>query len=296
MIGLCPHLKPRYCALMKWGKFIIITALLLGFSQAHASEMVRVPAGTLHMGADSGPKEEQPRHTRKVAAFMLDKSPVTVAEFAKWVHATKYKTEAEKFGDGAVMHFGTGYWYLQKGAMWQKPFGPEGEEAKPDHPVTQVSFNDAAAYCAARGKRLPREDEWEHAARGGTNAEVAYAFGPNLLKEGDYLANVWTGIFPVMNTEKDGFATTNPIGHYGVTPLGLTDMAGNVWEWVDTWFTPYPDTGETQGTEKVQRGGSYLCDPKVCHGFRVTARGHATPDSSHIHVGFRCAKDIAETL
>ncbi|MGB0921500.1 MAG: formylglycine-generating enzyme family protein [Alphaproteobacteria bacterium] len=261
-----------------------------------APEMVAVPSGTLLMGANDGPAEEQPQHKRMVKPFLLDKSPVSVAAFGKWVAESTYRTEAEKFGDGAVMHMGTGYWYLQKGATWQKPFGPKGDTATPDHPVTQVSFNDAKAYCAAHGKRLPTEAEWEHAARGGNNAEIAYAFGPNLLHEGEYLANVWTGIFPVMNTGNDGFHTTSPIGHYGVTPIGLTDMAGNVWEWVDTWFTPYPDTGETGGTEKVQRGGSYLCDPKVCHGFRVTARGHATPDSSHIHVGFRCAKDIEQTL
>lgn len=279
---------------MKWGIISIILGVSGVVSGASAAEMVAIPGGTLQMGANNGPAEEQPRHSVEVAPFLLDKSPVSVAEFGAWVNETGYKTEAENFGDGAVMQFGTGLWYLKKGATWHHPFGPEEPAAEPNHPVTQVSYNDAAAYCTAKGKRLPTEAEWEHAARGGQNDDVAYAFGPNLLQEGDYLANVWTGIFPVFNTGKDGFQTTSPVGHFGVTPLGLTDMAGNVWEWVNAAYTPYPgSTFSAPGgeNEKVQRGGSYLCDPKVCHGFRVTARGHVTPDSSHIHVGFRCAKD-----
>src|SRR5436309_829871 len=82
-----------------------------------------------------------------------------------------------------------------------KPTGPDGDDAEPGHPVTHVSWNDAASYCAAAGKRLPSEVEWEHAARAGGDPERPFAFGDTLVgSDGRYRANVWTGVFPVINT------------------------------------------------------------------------------------------------
>ena len=206
---------------------------------------------------------------------------------------------AEQLGSGAVMTFGTGQWQLVPGADWRRPLGPRGARSHPKHPVTQVSWNDAAAYCAAQGKRLPSEIEYEYASRIGEPEGSAHAFGNDLLKDGRYRANVWTGVFPMLNTVKDGYATTSPVGAFGEGPLGLADMAGNVWEWTGDWYRPYAERTQPWPAgrvgEKVQRGGSFLCDPNVCYGFRVTARGHATPDSSHMHVGFRCARDVVRT-
>lgn len=260
-----------------------------------ADDMVPFAGGETQIGSPRGLADEKPVMLRNVAPFKLDRSPVTVERFRAFVKQTGFKTQAEEFGSGAVMQMNTGYWFLQDGATWEKPFGPKGPLADSDHPVTQVSWNDAAAYCAHYGKRLPTEVEWEHAARAGTGDDVAYAFGDRIVEEGTYLANVWTGIFPVINNEDDGFRFTSPVGHFGVTPAGLTDMAGNVWEWVADWKRPYSDYDAdidiTPSTEKVQRGGSFLCDANVCHGFRVSARGSSTPDSSLMHVGFRCAAD-----
>ena len=268
---------------------------------APGGSMIVIPDGQTQIGSIRGTAEEQPVFEVFVDTFLLDRTPVTVAAFDAFVTDTGYQSEAERFGDSGVMDVKTGQWALIPGASWRFPLGPDGPAAGADHPVTHVSWHDADAFCTHHGKRLPREIEWEHAARAGsseTGEGVVYAFGNQLLREGDYLANIWTGVFPVLNTEEDGFLYTSPVGHYGETPIGLTDMAGNVWEWTADWrrsyadrdmpFTPHP------GGERVQRGGSYLCDPNVCHGFRVSARSGSTPDSTLMHVGFRCAMDMTD--
>lgn len=283
---------------------LILLLLMAGARLAHSaapshSEMVRVPAGETRIGSDRGRPDEAPSFQTSIAAFDLDRTPVTVAAFARFVKQSGFVTEAEKLGSGAVMTFGTGQWQLVPGADWRRPLGPRGARSHPKHPVTQVSWNDAAAYCAAQGKRLPSEIEYEYASRIGEPEGSAHAFGNDLLKDGRYRANVWTGVFPMLNTVKDGYATTSPVGAFGEGPLGLADMAGNVWEWTGDWYRPYAERTQPWPAgrvgEKVQRGGSFLCDPNVCYGFRVTARGHATPDSSHMHVGFRCARDVVRT-
>lgn len=262
-----------------------------------AQEMRSIPAGQARIGSDRGPADEGPPFRMAIPAFELDRTPVTVAAFAAYVQKTGFVSEAERLGSGAVMRFGTGQWSLVAGASWRLPQGPEGEKAVANHPVTQVSWNDASAYCKAMGKRLPSEFEHEYAARGASDKNQTHAFGEQLEQNGRYRANVWTGVFPMLNTKKDGYAGTSPVGVFGEDALGLSDMAGNVWEWTEDWYRPYAERhqpgSEVQGGEKVQRGGSFLCDPKLCYGFRATARAHATPDTASLHVGFRCARSLA---
>lgn len=271
-------------------------ALAAPVSLAANTAMVRVPGGETRIGNDQGWPDERPAFRTRVATFELDRTLVTVADFGRFVGAHDYVTEAERLGGGAVMQFGTGRWQLVPGADWRHPLGPQAAPAAADHPVTQVSWNDAVAYCTAAGKRLPGEAEYEHAARGGRDRDQAHAFGKDLLVQGRYRANVWTGVFPMVNNAKDGYATTSPVGAFGADALGLSDLAGNVWEWTADWYRPYAERGQPWPTgkagEKVQRGGSFLCDPTVCRGFSVSARGHATPESSHMHVGFRCARSL----
>jgi sulfatase modifying factor 1 len=281
---------------MRKASVLGLAMLLHAAGVAAGGDMVRVPGGDSRIGSDHGRADEAPSFFVHVDPFDLDRTPVTVADFAEFAARAHYVTQAEKLGSSAVMTFGTGQWSLVPGANWRKPEGPQGPAAQAAHPVTHVSWNDAANYCAASGKRLPTEIEFEHATHAGAPASQGFAFGSELVKDGKYRANVWTGVFPVINTAADGFRTTSPVGAFGAGPLGLTDMAGNVWEWTRDWYRPYAEreqawTGGPQA-EKVQRGGSFLCDPKFCYGFRATARGHATPDSSHMHVGFRCAKDL----
>ena len=287
----------QQCCFLLW--LAIVTPSLS--IAAEGVEMVLIPAGLSVIGSENGEPDEQPVFTTRVDAFYLDRTPVTVAAFADFVKSNAYITTAEQLGSAAVMEFGTGRWYLKQTASWQHPFGIQSIAASADHPVTQVSWYDATRYCAAQGKRLPSEVEWEHAARSGHPGEVTYAFGDRLLREGDFLANVWTGAFPVLNTADDGFPITSPVGRFGLSPAGLADMAGNVWEWTDDWYGGYlgrrsASDAPLQGDSKVQRGGSFLCDQAICHGYRVSARSHSGPDSALMHVGFRCARDSDDTV
>ena len=262
---------------------------------------VAIPGGTTRIGVledEAGMPHERPAFAAEVAPFVLDRSPVTVARFRAFVQAMGFRTQAEVFGDGAVMDGRTGAWSLVPGADWERPRGASGPPARDDHPVTQVAWTDAEAFCAWDGGRLPTEVEWEHAARGGADNRSPYAWGDALDEGGRPRANTWTGTFPGGDDGADGFREgTNPVGAFGETDLGLTDMGGNVWEWTASWYGPYPlandGTGVPTGAQpqRVQRGGSYLCHPSYCHGYRVSARSHATPESSFAHVGFRCARE-----
>lgn len=250
--------------------------------------MVLVPGGVTRIGSESGPAEERPTFRARVAPFFLDAHPVTVAEFRRFVDATRYVTDAERFGDAGVLD-PRGEWRLQREADWRRPLGPDGPAAPADHPVTQVSWNDASAYARWAGKRLPTEVEWEHAARWGRDRHDPYAWGPTLIDAGQRRANTGHG--------DDGYRYTSPVGRFGTTHLGLADMGGNVWQWTGDWFRPYAGRDEPYtpgaGASRVQRGGSFLCTPSFCHGYRVSARSHASPETALFHVGFRCAKDLA---
>lgn len=258
--------------------------------------MVFVPGGETRIGAEDGSDLEKPTFWVRVKPFWMDEHPVTVTEFRQFVNATGYKTQAETFGDGGVFSEATKDWILTKGACWHHPQGPDQPAALNDHPVTQVSWNDAVAYAAWVGKRLPSELEWEHAARNARNDRTLYPFGNETVTEtGKALANTWNGTFPGENTNTDGFRMTSPVGYFGKTPLGLTDMTGNVWEWCADWRSDYTDVAAGKmpvtGQEKVQRGGSFLCEPGWCHGYRVSGRSFSTPETSLFHVGFRCVKN-----
>lgn len=239
---------------------------------------------------------ERPVFKARVAPFFMDTHPVTVAQFRTFVEETEYVTQAEDFGDAAVYSLSQRAWELLPGANWRYPLGPDSPGAEDNHPVTQVSWNDAVAYARWAGKRLPTEVEWEHAARGGANRRSIYPWGDSIVAEDRYQANVWNGQFPRFNTNADGYMLTSPVGTFGATSLGLTDMAGNVWEWMDDWFRSYADRDKEfapdEQSEKAQRGGSFLCEPGWCHGYRVSGRSHSTPESSLFHVGFRCVMDL----
>jgi sulfatase modifying factor 1 len=257
--------------------------------------MILIPGGETLIGDNNRLGDEGPPFEASVPPFFLDEHPVTVADFRAFVEATDFVTQAERFGDAGIME-DDGVWRLISEATWHHPLGPEAQAAPNDHPVTQVSWNDAIAYAGWAGKRLPTEVEWEHAARGGTNSRDRYSWGEELVIDGVYQANTWTGSFPVVNTVEDGFKHTAPVGEFGITPLGLTDMGGNIWEWTSDWYRPYAvrstrfEPDET--SEKSQRGGSFLCHTSYCHGYRVSARSHSTPETALFHVGFRLAKDV----
>jgi formylglycine-generating enzyme len=220
--------------------------------------------------------------------FWLDVSPVTVGQFAKFIEETNYITESDKFGDGGVFDFENGSWKLEKEANWEYPFGKKSAASLHNHPVTQVSWNDALAYCKWAKKRLPTSEEFIFAEKNSkSDHDETYTWGQDFLENGKYKTNFWQGTFPMINTVADGFLSTSPVGYYGKNKLGLTDIEGNVWQWVS-------DNSKKRAGEKNQRGGSFLCDPEVCHGFKIGGESSSSPETSLCHVGFRCAKDIEE--
>jgi formylglycine-generating enzyme required for sulfatase activity len=259
--------------------------------------MVFIRGGTFVMGTNEGFPYEGPAHKVTLRSFWLDKYEVSVAEFARFVKATGYKTEGEKLGWCGVFDLRAGEWKKVDGADWRHPEGPQSNAGQ-EEPVTQVSWNDATSYARWAGKRLPTEAEWEYAASGGRPG-LLYPWGNELRPGGRNAANWWQGIFPERNTGEDGYLCRAPVGRFPPNAFGLYDMAGNVWEWSADWFaeTYYSRSprvnpkGPERGAERVLRGGSWMCSENYCRGYRVAARSHSAPDSGLNNLGFRCARD-----
>ncbi len=260
-------------------------------------DMVSLPGGTFQMGTNDGYPYEAPAHDVTLKPFWIDKHELTVAQFAKFVKATGYKTEAEKWGWSGVFSKDAHDWTKVDGADWRHPDGPKSE-AKPDEPVVQVSWNDAVEYAKWAGKRLPTEAEFEYALRGGLVGK-RYAWGDELRPGGKPVANWWQGTFPDFDTGEDGYSGRAPVCKFPPNGFGLYDMTGNVWEWCSDWWSEdyYEHSpkenpqGPEKGTERVQRGGSWLCSENYCSNYRAAGRGHSTPDTGLNHLGFRCVKD-----
>lgn len=263
------------------------------------SGMVLIQSGNVQIGSADGFAHELPQFWASVNAFFMDKNLVTVGEFRKFIKATGYKTEAEKFGNAGIINEETGNkWILLDGANWEFPLGKNHSKAPDNHPVTQVSWNDANAYAKWAGKRLPCEIEWEHAARNARNSRTKYSWGEEIQTNGKWNANIWQGKFPIQNFNEDTYAYTSPVGAFGKTELGLTDMSGNVWQWMSNRKFDYAALFKEKidendiSVEYAQRGGSFLCEPTWCHGYRVSGRSSSTNETSLFHLGFRCVKDI----
>jgi sulfatase modifying factor 1 len=281
-------------------------SLKLGHSAGHSTsqpaikatrprdaELITIPAGTVQIGDNTGPPSERPLFNYTSRPFLMDRTPVTVAQFAAFVKDTGYKTDAERYGSGGVLDEKQGGWVAIDGANWRLPRGPKGKPAETNHPVTQLSWYDADAFCRAYGSRLPTEFEWERAARiGQTPDGHVFKSGDSIERHGHYLINAWEGTFPLLNRGADGYRFTSPVGAFGTAPSGLTDMAGNVWEWTSSWYLPYGmPPHEPPNGERVARGGSFLCSATYCQGYRASARNHTTPDTSLENIGFRCVTD-----
>ena len=185
------------------------------------------------------------------------------------------------------------WWLAVQGACWRKPEGPGSSlKGRRHHPVVQVSWNDAVAFCDWAGKRLPTEAEWEYAARGGLVGK-RFPWGDELMQGGQHRCNIWQGRFPDTNTEDDGYFGTAPATSYRANGFGLYNMVGNVWEWCADWFsrdwhlthTRVDPAGPASGAARVLRGGSYLCHDSYCNRYRVAARYSNTPDTATGNAG-----------
>jgi formylglycine-generating enzyme required for sulfatase activity len=305
--------------------------------------MVWIPGGDFTMGTDAqeGWPEERPAHRVRVDGFFMDATEVTNVEFRAFIAATGYVTTAEKAPSleeimsqvppgtpppakeslvpGALvftppagrvdLNDFSQWWSWTPGASWRHPEGPGSSIADRDnHPVVQVSWDDANAFARWAGMRLPTEAEWEFAARGGLKNK-SYVWGDEGPSEARPLANIWQGEFPHSNTAQDGFARTSPVKSFPPNGYGLFDMAGNVWEWCADWYDrelyrrraggelvvnpagPERSFDPSRPYERlrVQRGGSFLCNDSYCSRYRPSARHGGSPDTGMSHVGFRCA-------
>jgi formylglycine-generating enzyme required for sulfatase activity len=331
------------------GLFVVGFAALAAFGvdwdewTAPRDDMVLIPAGTFEMGSDEfdgdGPNhcdivchvanETLPIHTVDLDGFWIDRTPVTNAQFRRFVKATHYITDAERVTDEdgtwsivfkpphdmpPTLNDETQWWARVPRADWRHPEGPSSSiDGLDDHPVVQISWNDAKAYAEWAGKRLPTEAEFEYAARGGL-AQKRFVWGDDLKPDGRWMANIWQGQFPIHNTKEDGWDHTSPVKAFPPNGYGLYDMSGNVWQWCSDWYqhdyyrvSPRKDPQGPQEGElipqghrpdkapvmipmRVQRGGSFLCSDSYCKGYMPGTRGKSDPASSANHTGFRCVR------
>jgi sulfatase modifying factor 1 len=310
-----PDASPPHCCAPAAPIRVERSARLIERSASNTRGQVSIPGGTCALGDffDEGyPSDgEVPVHVVRLPDFYMDATTVTNAAFATFCKATDYVTDAEDLGISAVFHLaftgsrrhvvgaatGASWWLVVEGASWRAPEGPGSDVSRrANHPVVHVSWNDAQAYCAWVGKRLPTEAEWEYAARAGL-AGRRYAWGDDLTPQGRWMCNIWQGTFPSTNTRDDGHLTTAPVKSFRPNGYGLWNTAGNVWEWCSDWFdadyyTSAPEEsprGPDTGQARVMRGGSYLCHHSYCNRYRVAARSSNTPDSAAANIGFRCA-------
>lgn len=266
-----------------------------GLSPDQIGTFVEIPQGSFIKGASPLYAEETPSLRLQVNGFLIQNHEVTNAQFAAFVEATDYLTDAERgvlegrAGAGSAVFLTPNEnadtaspWALMADASWKTPEGAgssiTGREA---HPVVHVSKRDAEAYARWAGGRLPSEVEWEYVASLGLpdpSDQSSGAYGDDGPR-----ANTWQGIFPVANLETDGFDGAAPVGCFEADSQSLHDMIGNVWEWTDTPF------GEGTHTMK---GGSFLCADNFCRRYRPAARHPQDTDFSSNHIGFRIVKDL----
>nr|WP_010662726.1 formylglycine-generating enzyme family protein [Marinilabilia salmonicolor] len=303
--------------------------LLVGKDSLQIEKMVLIPGGVFDMGAREkqfSKPDEFPVHKVKVDSFLMDKHPVTNAQFREFVASTGYVTTAEKAPDwkelkkqlppgtpkppdsvllpaSLVFHSPEtrvslnnhqSWWGWVPGADWKHPLGPGSTiEGKDNYPVVHISWYDAQAYARWAGKRLPTEAEWEYAARGGHNNFV-YPWGNELITEEK--ANFWQGNFPYSNKGDDGFISSSPVASFSSNGYGLYDMAGNVWEWTADWYhTAYYEVLGRKGIADNPQGPSVSLDPMEPGVAKKSIRGGSFLCNDSYCAGYRASARMKST-
>jgi formylglycine-generating enzyme required for sulfatase activity len=288
-------------------------------STSSSSDFVSIPAGEFIMGTDEPfyPTDgEGPSRSIWIDEFKISRFSVTNSQFAKFIKATGYVTEAETYGwsyvfngfidettaskQSAGIASSAPWWLAIEGAYWFQPFGnSQTIESMLDHPVVHVTHTDALEFCRWSGYKLPTEAQWEKASRGGLVGKL-FPWGDELLEGKQHNTNIWQGEFPHLNTQEDGFLGTAPVNSFTPNNFGLHNTVGNVWEWTnDFWSARWHirSTDETRknptGPQKdagnrVLKGGSFMCHDSYCFRYRNSARTFNSPNTSTSHIGFRC--------
>ncbi len=284
--------------------------LTLNLSNNVTMKLVLIPPGKFMMGSpetEEDRNEDEVQHEVTISkAFYMGVTHVTVDQFAAFVKDSGYKTDAEKDGWSRDSEIKDGEIDVKKvdGRSWRNlSFDQKG-----DHPVVQVSWNDAKAFCDWLSKRsgrtvgLPTEAQWEYACRAGTKTAYPWGNDPDAgkgwancadqsLKKKLPNAPADLGLF----SWDDGFAFTSPVGSFKANAFGLYDMIGNAWEWCQDRYGDYDKeaatdpTGADTGTDRVLRGGGWHGHPRTC---RSAARVRFPPDVRDSVFGFRVSVDL----
>ena len=273
---------------------MIILVIVLIQKTTDPCQRQALPGGWLQMGTTNPvyPEDGEAARTVFVHPFSIDTCEVSNSKFW-WNTPEPRQTDAHRYGWSYVWHYlykgkdkdvegvvpGQPWWLGIRGAVWDHPEGPDSDlSGRWDHPVVHISWNDADRYCRRQGGRLPTEAEWEFAARGGLH-NALFPWGNDSLSDenGVYQANVYQGEFPNHPVAKDGYLATAPVASFSPNRYGLYNTVGNVWEWV------------SGGSSAMTKGGSFMCHSSYCKRFRIAARHSHSPDTTSLHIGFRCA-------
>ena len=280
---------------------LIVSTILPAFGAEPAVDMALIPAGEYRMGTAEGSDgltDEHPERLVFLHAFFLDRFEVTNQDYAAFVQSTSYRPPSNNNPASTI---------------WNDTAYPQ---AIAKHPVVNVSWEDAVAYCRWSGKRLPTEAEWEKAARGTDGRR--YPWGNDWSWKKANSASYWAGQTIEFQSGADweafwvkgdgarlvkekgikGEVLTLPVGSFpdGASPYGIQDLAGNAAEWVQDWYDPNyyrsaplsDPSGPERGAIKSMRGGSWL---KPAISLRTSDRDWGIMDSRPSGTGFRCAKD-----
>nr|XP_013811261.1 PREDICTED: sulfatase-modifying factor 2-like [Apteryx mantelli mantelli] len=269
---------------------LVFCCCVLGSSHAlrafgKEENMVQLPGGKFQMGSSSPENKngEGPVREVTVKSFAIDKYPITNRDFRSVYNKSPLQVQAKS----------APWWLPIDKAFWRQPSGP-GSSIKDrlDYPVLHVSWNDAQAFCRWKGKRLPTEEEWEFAARGGLEQRI-YPWGNKFQPN---RTNLWQGSFPRVDTAEDGYHGVSPVTAFSPqNNYGLYDLLGNTWEWTASeYLTPGLSSRQRAQKMHVLRGASWIdtADGSANHKARVTTRMGNTPDSASDNLSFRCAADI----
>lgn len=261
-----------------------------------ADPEVFVPGGVFTMGTDTvawAYDNERPAHRMYLPGYWIDRYPVTNGAYMDFIEDGGYRDPRWWLPQGWEWVERTGveaplFWTRDGATWWRVRFGRE-EPVPKDEPVQHVSWYEADAYARWAGKRLPTEAEWEKACGGRT-----HPWGDGETAGLDH----WANLYHLANLGHRA-ARPAPVGAYpdGASPYGVEQLLGDVWEWTDSWFQPYPGYrtfpyeeysevffGETY---RVLRGGSWATHPSA---IRTTFRNWDYPIRRQIFAGFRCAR------